>query len=78
MRYFKNTLFFYSSFTEKSGRIEYGLYVFFTILWHIFALHLYQTIDLNNEKILYFFYICLIVLFTFVPMQAVTIRRLRD
>ncbi|WP_426485041.1 DUF805 domain-containing protein [Flavobacterium sp. 2] len=78
MKYFRNMLFFYSSFLEKSGRVEYGIYAFFTILMQMFALHLYQTIDLNNETILHFFYSCFIVLFTFVPMQAVTARRLRD
>ncbi|TDP02890.1 DUF805 domain-containing protein [Flavobacterium sp. 245] len=78
MKYFRNAIFFYASFSEKSGRIEYGLYAFFTILLHALALHLHRTIDLNNETILHFFYCCFIVLFTFVPMQAVTTRRLRD
>lgn len=71
-------LFFYSSFLEKSGRIEYGIYAFFTILMQMLALYLYQTINLNNETILHIFYSCFIVLFTFVPMQATTARRLRD
>ncbi|KAF2506681.1 DUF805 domain-containing protein [Flavobacterium zhairuonense] len=78
MKYFRNMLFFYSSFLEKSGRIEYGIYAFFTILMQMLAFYLYQTIDLNNETILHLFYSCFIVLFTFVPMQAVTARRLRD
>jgi uncharacterized membrane protein YhaH (DUF805 family) len=78
MNYLKNTLFFYSSFTEKSGRIEYGFYLLGYALLNYCALDFYRTIDLNSERILHLFYICLIVLFTFVPMQAVTARRLRD
>ncbi|WJS93747.1 DUF805 domain-containing protein [Flavobacterium johnsoniae] len=74
----KNLLFFYSSFTEKSGRIEYGIYVLFNILSYYIAIDLNRKVNLDNEKILYIFYTCLIVLFTFVPMQAVTTRRLRD
>lgn len=78
MKYLKNAFFLYSSFSEKSGRVEYGIYLFLVVLLHLLALHLQQTINLDNQKILNFFYICFIVLFTFVPMQAVTIRRLKD
>lgn len=78
MKYLKNMIFFYSSFSEKSGRIEYAIYVISFILMHLLALHLHQTINLNNDKILNFFYICFILLLTFIPMQAVTTRRLRD
>ncbi len=74
----KNILFFYSSFTEKSGRIEYAFYLIFNLLMYYLALDLHQTINLDNEKILNIFYCCFIVLLTFVPMQAVTTRRLRD
>lgn len=42
------------------------------------ALDLYRNVNLNNEKILNIFYSCLILLLTFVPMQAVTTRRLLD
>ncbi|MBE8724798.1 DUF805 domain-containing protein [Flavobacterium hungaricum] len=74
----KNLIFFYSSFTQKSGRPEFAFYVIFNITAYYFALNLYRTLNLENEKILNLFYTCLIILFTFVPMQAVISRRLRD
>ncbi|KQO21316.1 hypothetical protein ASF10_14465 [Flavobacterium sp. Leaf82] len=78
MENLKNVLFFYSSFTAKSGRIEYGIYCLVNILLSLLALDLYRNVNLDNEKILNIFYSCLIFLFTFVPMQAVTTRRLRE
>ena len=41
-------------------------------------LHLYSEINLDNEKILNLFYVDLILLLQFIPMQAVATRRLRD
>ncbi|OMQ09155.1 DUF805 domain-containing protein [[Flexibacter] sp. ATCC 35103] len=78
MKNLKNILFFYSSFKTKSGRVEYGIYFLVNVLLTLLALDLYRNVNLNNEKILNIFYSCLIVLVTFVPMQAVTTRRLRD
>ncbi|RKR05274.1 uncharacterized membrane protein YhaH (DUF805 family) [Flavobacterium sp. 90] len=74
----KNLIFFYSSFSSKSGRIEYGIYCLINVLMGYFALYLYSNVSLDNERILNIFYSCLILLITFVPMQAVTSRRLRD
>lgn len=74
----KNLIFFYSSFSDKSGRIEYGVYCLINILMGYFALYLYSNVNLDNEKILNIFYSCLILLMTFVPMQAATTRRLKD
>lgn len=45
---------------------------------YYFALDLYDDVNLDNEKILNLFYVCLIILIIFVPMQAATTRRLRD
>ena len=78
MNNFKNALFFYSSFTGKSGRIEYAIYCSVTSLMSYLALDLHHNINLDNEKILNIFYSCLIILVIFVPMQAATTRRLRD
>ncbi len=78
MKNLKNTLFFYSSFTTKSERVEYGIYCLLNILLLILALDLYCNVNLNNEKNLNIFYSCLIILITFVPMQAVTTKRLKD
>ena len=74
----KNTIFFFSSFLGKAGRIEYATYCIIAVLMNYWALDLYYNVNLDNEKILNIFYTCLIILITFVPMQAVTTRRLRD
>lgn len=39
---------------------------------------LYSRINLDNEEILNLFYVDLILLLQFIPMQAVATRRLRD
>lgn len=78
MKHLKNILFFYSSFSQKSGRVEYAIYCSGTVLMSWLALDLQRNINLDNEKILYIFYTCIIILMTFVPMQAATTRRLRD
>lgn len=78
MKHLKNILFFYSSFTQKSGRIEYAVYCLAILLMSYLALDLQRNINLDNEKILNIFYTCLIILVTCVPMQAATTRRLRD
>lgn len=77
-KHFKNLLFFYSSFSGKSGRIEFGIYFLIYILLQIIMISLYSRINLDNEKILNLFYVDLILLLQFVPMQAVATRRLRD
>ncbi|WP_338839474.1 DUF805 domain-containing protein [Flavobacterium ginsenosidimutans] len=74
----KNLIFFYSSFTEKSGRIEFALYFAFNIIASYFAIELWKNVNLNDIRILNIFYTCLILLITFVPTQAVITRRLRD
>ncbi|WP_072970662.1 DUF805 domain-containing protein [Flavobacterium saccharophilum] len=78
MKHLKNILFLYSSFSQKSGRVEYAIYCSGTIFMSWIALDLHRNINLDNEKILNIFYTCLIILMTFVPMQAATTRRLRD
>lgn len=78
MNHFKNILFFYSSFSGKSGRMEFGIYFMIYSVLQVIMLHLYSEINLDNEKIINLFYIDLILLLQFVPMQAVATRRLRD
>ncbi|MBD0725021.1 hypothetical protein B6A10_07505 [Flavobacterium sp. L1I52] len=77
-KHFKNLLFFYSSFSGKSGRIEFGIYFLIYCVLQIIMIDLYSKINLDNEKILNLFYVDLILLLQFVPMQAVATRRLRD
>lgn len=74
----KNIFFFSASFSGKAGRVEFGFYLIFNILMYYLALDLYSKVNLDNEKILNLFYVCFIILITFIPFQAVTTRRLRD
>jgi len=78
LKVLKNIFFFTASFLGKAGRLEYSLYLSFNFLMSYLALDLYENVNLENEKILNIFYCCIIILFLFVPMQAVTTRRLRD
>lgn len=78
IKHIKNVLFFSSSFSGKAGRVEYIIYLIITASLSYFALDLHKNINLDNEKVLNFFYICLIILFTFIPFQAVIVRRLND
>ena len=52
MEYLKHTLFFYSAFSGKSGRIEYGIYCIVNILMYYFALDLYHDVNLDNEMLI--------------------------
>ena len=78
MNHLKNILFFYSSFSGKSGRIEFGIYFLIYSILQIIMMNLYSRINLDNEGILNLFYIYLILLLQFIPMQALATRRLRD
>lgn len=78
LKHFKNSLFFCTSFKDKAGRTEYGIYVFCFLLIYYFVLNLHRQVNLDDERILKIFYQCLIILFSFIPIQAVTTRRLRD
>jgi uncharacterized membrane protein YhaH (DUF805 family) len=78
IKHLKNIIFFYSSFSGKAGRGEFIIYSVITVLLGLLALNLHKNINLDNEKILNFFYICFIILFAFVPYQAAATRRLND
>ena len=54
MKHFKNIFFFYSSFSGKSGRIEFEIYLLINILTSITAIYLHENINLDNEKVLNF------------------------
>ncbi|MBP1224603.1 DUF805 domain-containing protein [Flavobacterium sp. 1355] len=78
IKHLKNVIFFYSSFSGKAGRGEFIIYSAIATLLGFLALNLHKNINLNNEKVLNFFYICFIILFAFIPYQAATARRLND
>jgi uncharacterized membrane protein YhaH (DUF805 family) len=65
----------FANFTGRSTRSEYGHYILFNI---VVVLVIYSMNILTENKMALFFNLCIFQLVMFVPMQAVTIRRLRD
>ena len=68
----------YFNFTGKSSRLEYGCYqlgYFILILSIYFYKHYF---GMPNQTVAIFFSNQIITLLTFIPLQAVTTRRLRD
>ena len=78
MKYLKTFIYYYSDFSGTAERIEYIIYILFQILIDIILIILYLETDWNGRTIINLFYIWLIVLISFIPIQAVTIRRLRN
>lgn len=78
MKISNNLWFFYSSFSGRSGRLEFGIYFSIYIAFQVLMLSLFSQVNLDNKNILNLFYIYIIILIIFIPMQAVTTRRLRD
>ena len=74
----KNIIYFYSNLTEKSNRIEFGIYLFIEIITVIYVLHLNKNMSFENETVYNLFYTWIILNFIFVPINAVSTRRLRD
>ena len=74
----KKLIYFYSNLTGKSNRIEYGIYLFFEIIAVIYVLHLNKNMSFENETVYNLFYTWIILNFIFVPINAVSTRRLRD
>lgn len=64
--------------TERAGRLEFLIYLIIRILTGVFLLCLSSKTNWNNESVINLFYICLILLVTFIPIVAATTRRLRD
>jgi uncharacterized membrane protein YhaH (DUF805 family) len=75
---FKIIRYYYSSFSGQSGRVEYFIYLIIETVAKLFALYLNENKSLDDKTIIYIFYVNLIILMTFIPIQAVTTRRLRD
>jgi uncharacterized membrane protein YhaH (DUF805 family) len=74
----KNIIYFYSNLNGKANRIEYGIYLFFDIIANLTVLHLNENMNFKDETIINLFYIWIILNFIFVPIQAVSTRRLKD
>ena len=65
----------FANFDSRSTRSEYGYYILFNI---ILVSVIYSMNILIENKMASFFNLCIFQLIFFVPMQAVTIRRLHD
>jgi len=65
-------------FSGRAGRIEFSIYLFVELIAEVVVYYLDSHKSLNDKTILYLFYTCGILLLTFIPIQAVTTRRLRD
>jgi uncharacterized membrane protein YhaH (DUF805 family) len=78
MKYFKNIVHYYSNFSGKAGRLEYFIYIFFQVIAYVVIFHLYSKTNWLDKTILNLFFIHLTFLVIFIPIQAVTTRRLRD
>ena len=78
MKIIRNTIYYYSNLSGKANRIEYGIYLFFDIIANFTALYLIKEIKLKDETIINLFYVWIILNFIFVPVNAVSTRRLND
>lgn len=74
----KTLCFCYFNFSGKLGKDKFRIYFVIDILLNIIAIVLYANVNLDNRNILNLFYVCILILLKFIPMQASTTRRLRD
>jgi uncharacterized membrane protein YhaH (DUF805 family) len=65
----------FANFDGRSTRSEYGYYILFNM---VIALIIFLISGMTENKLSLFYNICIFQLVFFVPMQAVTIRRLHD
>ena len=77
MKYFRKVQFYYSSFSGKSERFEFSIYFIVDIFAEIAIYILNLNVNLDDKTIIYLFYIRLIQLLKFIPIQAAITRRLR-
>ena len=66
------------SFEEKANRIEYLIYLIIEIIMIIVILNLFDKVTKESETFINICYIWLVFNILFLPLQAVTTRRLRD
>ena len=65
----------YANFSGRASRSEYGYYILIYFMV-VFVICLLYWVTKNNLNLI--FNLCIFQLVIFVPMQAVTIRRLKD
>ncbi|MBF4516051.1 DUF805 domain-containing protein [Flavobacterium sp. ANB] len=69
---------FWFSFSGKIGRNEFKVYFLIDSILEIGIIVLYANVNLDNRNILNLFYLCILLLLKFIPMQVAITRRLRD
>ncbi len=65
-------------FSGRAKRFEFSICLFFEIIIQVVIFYLDFHKNLNDRTVIYMFYNYLILLITFIPIQAITTRRLRD
>lgn len=65
----------FANFDSRSTRSEYGYYILFNI---VLVLVIFSMNSMTENKLASFYNLCIFQLVMFVPMQAVTVRRLHD
>ena len=65
----------FANFDSRSTRSEYGYYILFSM---VMGLVIYSMNSIGENKLALFYNVCIFHLVFFVPMQAVTVRRLHD
>ena len=78
MKIIKKIIYYYSNLNGKANRTEYGIYLLFDIIANFTALYFSENINFKDETIINLFYVWIILNFIFVPINAVSTRRLRD
>jgi uncharacterized membrane protein YhaH (DUF805 family) len=71
-------IYYYSNLKGKANRTQYGIYLFFEIIAVIYVLNLNKNMIFNDETVYNLFYTWIILNFIFIPINAVSTRRLRD
>jgi uncharacterized membrane protein YhaH (DUF805 family) len=78
LKCFKLFRYYYSDLNGKSGRIEYAIYLLIEIIANFLVVYFYKKMNFNDKTVINLFYIWLILNFIFVPIHAVSTRRLKD
>ena len=78
MRYLNKIIYYCSNLSGKAGKVEYFIYLFIQLIAGVFIIYLNANTNWADKTIMNLFYIYLIFLIIFIPIQAVTTRRLCD
>jgi uncharacterized membrane protein YhaH (DUF805 family) len=74
---FGKIIYYYSNLKGEANRTEFGVYLFLDIIANFAALYFSKKIDFKNDQIINLFYTWIILNFIFIPINAVSTRRLK-